>query len=85
MKFLKNQTIMITGGTGSFGQAFVEKVLSLYKPKKLIIYSRDEHKQNEMSNIFKKHSPIYSVDGGSGSSTSRASITLCFHFFILSI
>ena len=53
---LNKKTILITGGTGSFGQAFVEKVLSLYKPKKLIIFSRDEHKQNEMSKIFKKHS-----------------------------
>jgi len=53
---LNKKTILITGGTGSFGQAFVEKALSLYKPKKLIIYSRDEHKQNEMSKIFKKHS-----------------------------
>ena len=53
---LNKKIILITGGTGSFGQAFVKKVLNLYKPKKLIIYSRDEHKQNEMSKIFKKHS-----------------------------
>ena len=52
---LNKKIILITGGTGSFGQAFVKKVLNLYKPKKLIIYSRDEHKQNEMSKIFKKH------------------------------
>ena len=53
---LNNKTILITGGTGSFGQAFVKKVLSLYKPKRLIIYSRDEHKQNDMSKVFKKYS-----------------------------
>ena len=53
---LNKKIILITGGTGSFGQAFVKKVLNLYKPKKLIIYSRDEHKQNEMSKVFKKHS-----------------------------
>ena len=53
---LNKKTILITGGTGSFGQAFIKKVLSLYKPKKLIIYSRDEHKQNDMSKVFKKYS-----------------------------
>ena len=52
---LDNKSILITGGTGSFGQSFVKKVLSIYKPKRLIIFSRDEHKQNEMANIFKKY------------------------------
>ena len=51
MKFLKNQTIMITGGTGSFGQRCV-KLLLKHSPKKIIIYSRDELKQFEMSNKF---------------------------------
>ena len=51
MKFLKNQTIMITGGTGSFGQKCV-KFLLKQNPKKIIIYSRDELKQFEMSNKF---------------------------------
>jgi UDP-N-acetylglucosamine 4,6-dehydratase/5-epimerase len=45
---LNNKTILITGGTGSFGKKFVEIVLENYKPKKLIIYSRDELKQFEM-------------------------------------
>ena len=47
-----NKTIMITGGTGSFGKHFVKKVLNLYKPKKLIVYSRDELKQSEMQKDF---------------------------------
>ena len=47
-----NKTIMITGGTGSFGKHFVQKTLDLYKPKKLIIYSRDELKQYEMQKDF---------------------------------
>jgi len=47
-----NKTIMITGGTGSFGKHFVKKTLDLYKPKKLIIYSRDELKQYEMQKDF---------------------------------
>ena len=51
MKFLKNKTIMITGGTGSFGQACT-KLLLQYNAKKIIIYSRDELKQFEMSNKF---------------------------------
>ncbi len=45
---LNNKKILITGGTGSFGKKFVELVLRKYKPKKLIIYSRDEQKQFQM-------------------------------------
>ena len=47
-----NKTIMITGGTGSFGKHFIKKTLDLYKPKKLIVYSRDELKQYEMQKDF---------------------------------
>lgn len=47
-----NSIILITGGTGSFGQKFVHMVLKQYKPKKIIIFSRDEQKQNEMSKKF---------------------------------
>lgn len=54
----KNKNILITGGSGSFGQAFVEKVLKLHKPKKLVIFSRDELKQFEMMQKFKKYSNI---------------------------
>ena len=45
---LNNTSILITGGTGSFGKQFVRTVLKQYKPKKLIVYSRDELKQFEM-------------------------------------
>tara|TARA_Y100001970_G_scaffold291321_1_gene428012 strand:+ start:1172 stop:2164 length:993 start_codon:yes stop_codon:yes gene_type:complete len=48
-----NKKILITGGTGSFGQEFTKYILTNYKPKKLIIYSRDELKQYEMENKFK--------------------------------
>ena len=51
MNFLKNKTIMITGGTGSFGQKCTSFLLK-HNIKKLIIYSRDELKQFEMSNKF---------------------------------
>lgn len=49
---LKNKTILITGGTGSFGHTFVPMTLAKYNPKKLIIYSRDEMKQWEMAKLF---------------------------------
>ena len=41
---LNGKTILITGGTGSFGNHFVDYVLKHYEPKKIIIYSRDEYK-----------------------------------------
>ena len=47
-----NKIIFITGGTGSFGQKFIEVVSTLYKPKKLIVYSRDEYKQFLMQKKF---------------------------------
>jgi UDP-N-acetylglucosamine 4,6-dehydratase len=49
---LNGKTILITGGTGSFGKAFVKMVCEEYSPKKLIIYSRDELKQYEMAQSF---------------------------------
>jgi UDP-N-acetylglucosamine 4,6-dehydratase len=52
---LNNQTIFITGGTGSFGKKFVERIFQKYKPKKIIIYSRDEYKQFMMRQTFKKY------------------------------
>jgi UDP-N-acetylglucosamine 4,6-dehydratase (inverting) len=47
-----NKTILITGGTGSFGKHFTKTILKNYKPKKLIIFSRDELKQFEMQQEF---------------------------------
>ncbi|MGQ9755921.1 MAG: UDP-N-acetylglucosamine 4,6-dehydratase (inverting) [Desulfotomaculales bacterium] len=49
---LHGKSILITGGTGSFGRKFVEIVLTRFKPKKLIILSRDELKQFEMQQVF---------------------------------
>jgi len=49
-----NKSILITGGTGSFGNRFVSIVLKKFKPKKLIIYSRDELKQSLMNQKFPK-------------------------------
>ncbi|NPV51598.1 MAG: UDP-N-acetylglucosamine 4,6-dehydratase (inverting) [Candidatus Methanofastidiosum sp.] len=53
---LNDKTILITGGTGSFGKKFTKRVLSQYNPKKIIIYSRDEYKQFLMQSRFKVHS-----------------------------
>jgi len=50
---LKNSNILITGGTGSFGHAFIPMTLKLYNPRRLVIYSRDEMKQWEMAKLFK--------------------------------
>lgn len=50
---LRDSTILITGGTGSFGHHFVPMTLAKYNPKKLIIFSRDEMKQWEMAKCFK--------------------------------
>ena len=52
---LNNKTILITGGTGSFGKCFTKYVLTHYEPKKIIIYSRDEFKQFIMQNDFKEY------------------------------
>jgi len=49
---LDGKTILLTGGTGSFGKAFVKQIIKLYKPKKLIVFSRDELKQFEMAQEF---------------------------------
>lgn len=55
---LNNKTILITGGTGSFGHQFVSYVLEHYEPKKVIIYSRDEYKQFVMQNEYKDHPQV---------------------------
>jgi len=49
---LKNSSILITGGTGSFGNTFVPMTLAKYNPKRLVIYSRDEMKQWDMAQKY---------------------------------
>ena len=51
-----DKSILITGGTGSFGKQFVKTLLSQHEPRKIIVYSRDELKQYEMSQQF--NSPV---------------------------
>jgi len=60
---LENQTILITGGTGSFGKTFVPMTLKKYNPKKIIIFSRDEMKQWDMSMQFKEDPRVKFVIG----------------------
>ena len=60
---MDDQTILITGGTGSFGHKFVEMVLSEYNPKKLIIFSRDEMKQWEMAKLYSTEDKVRFVIG----------------------
>jgi UDP-N-acetylglucosamine 4,6-dehydratase len=48
MDFFKDKSILVTGGTGSFGKAFVSDLLKNHEPKKVIVFSRDELKQFEM-------------------------------------
>ena len=50
---IDNSSILITGGTGSFGNSFVSLTLKKYNPKRLIIFSRDEMKQWEMAKLYK--------------------------------
>tara|TARA_B100001093_G_scaffold520214_1_gene613688 strand:+ start:8608 stop:9606 length:999 start_codon:yes stop_codon:yes gene_type:complete len=60
---LKNSSILITGGTGSFGHTFVPMTLEKYDPKKLVIFSRDEMKQWEMAKLFKGDSRVRFIIG----------------------
>jgi len=55
------KTILITGGTGSFGKQFVKTILQLYKPHKIIIYSRDELKQYEMAQKYNDNCMRYFI------------------------
>jgi len=57
----KGKVVLVTGGTGSFGQKFTEIVMKNYKPKKLIIFSRDEMKQYEMQKRFNEDNMRYFI------------------------
>ena len=56
-----DKSILITGGTGSFGKQYVKTILERYKPKKLIVYSRDELKQFEMEQEFHENCMRYFI------------------------
>ena len=50
----ENSSILVTGGTGSFGKKFVEMTLNKFNPKKVVVFSRDEMKQWEMAKRYEK-------------------------------
>ena len=55
---LKNSSILITGGTGSFGNVFVPMTLKKYNPRRLVVFSRDEMKQWEMAKLYRNDERI---------------------------
>jgi UDP-N-acetylglucosamine 4,6-dehydratase/5-epimerase len=54
-RFIDGKSILVTGGTGSFGKTFIDKILSKYNPRRVVVFSRDELKQYEM-----QHDPRFS-------------------------
>ena len=64
---INGKTVLITGGTGSFGKKFVEIVLKRFKPKKIIIFSRDEQKQDQMRNSSQQLMSFFLSSSGEGS------------------
>ncbi len=54
---LNNKSILVTGGTGSFGKKFIDRIITEYNPKRVVIYSRDEYKQDVMKKEFSKKYP----------------------------
>jgi UDP-N-acetylglucosamine 4,6-dehydratase len=70
---LDGAAILVTGGTGSFGQAFVKRILDRYRPARLVVYSRDELKQFEMQQKFSADSLRYFIgDVRDGERLNRA-------------
>jgi FlaA1/EpsC-like NDP-sugar epimerase len=60
---LTNKSILITGGTGSFGNTFIPMTLEKYNPKQIVIYSRDEMKQWDMAQKFENDPRVKFVIG----------------------
>jgi len=60
---MKDSSILLTGGTGSFGKMFIEMTLSLQQPKHIIVYSRDEMKQWELSRLYSHDKRISFIIG----------------------
>jgi UDP-N-acetylglucosamine 4,6-dehydratase (inverting) len=62
-KILNNKTVLITGGTGSFGNYFLDIIINNFNCKKIIIFSRDEMKQWNMRNKYQKHKNLFFIIG----------------------
>lgn len=79
---IDSKTILVTGGTGSFGKKFVEEVLTYHNPKKIIIYSRDELKQYEMKQAFDDRRMRYfigDVRDKSRLEVALSGVDICIH------
>ena len=60
-KIFDSKVLLITGGTGSFGKEFLKFVLKNFKPKKIIIFSRDEYKQYILRKKYSAEEPHMSI------------------------
>ena len=60
---MKGSSILVTGGTGSFGKTFIPMTLKRYQPSRVVIYSRDEMKQWEMAQSYRQYSQVEFVIG----------------------
>ncbi len=79
---LEGRNIIITGGTGSFGKKFIQTILAHHKPKKVVVYSRDELKQYEMEqNLSDKRMRFFigDVRDGERLKTALNGIDVCIH------
>ena len=78
-KMLNNKTILITGGTGSFGKKCLQMIFQRYNPKKVIIYSRDEFKQYNMKVEFSNKVDIDRVRFFIGDVRDKERLMRAFH------
>ena len=77
-----SKSILITGGTGSFGVKFIDKILQNYKPKRLVVYSRDELKQFEMNKTYNQKCMRYflgDVRDSNRLDMAMKDIDICIH------
>lgn len=73
---IDDSVVLVTGGTGSFGQAFALHALQNYKPKKIIVFSRDEMKQWEMAQRFAEYSDVIRFFVGDVRDLSRLALAM---------
>ncbi len=76
---LNNKTILVTGGTGSFGKEFIKLVFEKYKPKKVIVFSRDELKQFEMQEDYPMSNKNFPIRYFIGDIRDAARLNMAFN------
>ena len=82
-KILDNKTILVTGGTGSFGHHVVERILAEAHPKEVRIFSRDEKKQYDMRNRFKNDNISFIIGDVRDSRSINAAMGGVMYFTLL--